>query len=248
MKGIKIGLKFRSNELDLIGRIPLDIKELIDYLEILIIPNELKDIAGLNEDYPYVVHVPHSNYGVNIGDPEKREFSLGMIKKSLDIADKLGSEYVILHPGFGDYHSVEEILGEISDKRITLENMPKVGLHGGECLGYSPETMKNLLEKFGMNFCLDLGHAYKAGISTGENYKDMIRRFLELEPSMFHLSDGNIDEEKDEHLSLGKGEFNLSYLADCISKSRSRMVTLETPRQSFDEDRENILYLKRLIS
>jgi len=35
---------------------------------------------------------------------------------------------------------------------------------------------------------------------------------------------------------------------DCISKSRSKKVTLETPRQrGFDEDKENILYLKNLI-
>jgi len=248
MKDIKIGLKFKSNELNLMDRIVSDIQELVDYFEILLIPTELKDITKLNKDYHYVIHAPHFNYGVNIGDPEKREFNLEMIKESLEIADELDSKYVILHPGFGDSHSMEEILGEISDKRITLENMPKAGLHGGDCLGYSPDAMKHLLEKFGMKFCLDLGHAYKAGISIGENYKNLIQRFLDLEPSMFHLSDGNTDEEKDEHLSLGKGKFDLKYLVDCISKSRSKKVTLETPRQrGFDEDKENILYLKNLI-
>ena len=65
---------------------------------------------------------------------------------------------------------------------------------------------------------------------------------------MFHISDGNLNNEKDEHLNIGGGEYDFAFLATCVKKSDSKYVTLETPRNlnSFDNDINNLKKLIRL--
>lgn len=53
--------------------------------------------------------------------------------------------------------------------------------------------------------------------------------FLEETPKVYHLSDGYTSSEKDIHLNLGKGNFDLAKLISVIP--HNSLVTLETPRQ-----------------
>jgi len=41
---------------------------------------------------------------------------------------------LILHPGFGSANDTIEFLNSINDKRILMENMPKVGLNNEEMI------------------------------------------------------------------------------------------------------------------
>ncbi len=78
----------------------------------------------------------------------------------------------------------------------------------------------------------------------------LINGLLELKPAMFHISDGNLNNEVDEHLTLGEGNFDIKFFLDCIIKNRNKLVTIETFRKnnkSFDEDIRNLEYLKKIL-
>jgi deoxyribonuclease-4 len=130
----------------------------------------------------------------------------------------------------------------MDDKRILIENMPKVGLNDERMIGYTAEQVKKLMgDKFG--FCLDLNHAIKAAVSLRRPYKEFIENFLKSEPNMFHISDGKLDNEKDEHLHIGEGDYDFEFLMSCVKKNEFKYVTLETPRtdlNSLDEDLKNL--------
>jgi len=243
------GLKLWSTNSDLLN----DAKELIEadvfqYIELTPIPGT--EITPLLEyDLPYVIHITTERHGLNISDKEKRGFNLKTIDECIKWANELNARYLILHPGFGLIGNTLKFLKEINDNRILIENMPKVGLNNEAMVGYIPDQIRELMgDEFG--FCLDFGHAIKASVSLNRNYMDLIDEFMGLNPTMFHLSDGHAENAIDEHLSLGDGNFDLNYLKECILRSESRRVTLETPRitDDFEEDKRNIAYIKRLLS
>ena len=246
MTKITFGLKLWSINHDIIDKARDLIKEdIFQYIELMPIPNT-EITPFLKYGTPYIIHATTERHGLNIADKEKEEFNLKTIYSCIDWADKLNAKYLILHPGFGLIENTIEFLNKIDDRRILIENMPKIGLNGEKMIGYTPEQIENLIgNKFGL--CLDLNHAIKAAVSLRRPYKEFIEEFLKLNPKVFHISDGRLDIEKDEHLNIGEGNYDFEFLATCVKKSVSKYVTLETPRNSnsFDNDINN---LKKLIN
>jgi len=242
---IKYGLKIWSSNKGVIDDADRLIKEgVFNFVEILPVPDS--DITPYEKlKLPYVIHIPHSGFGFDLGDKSKNDFNLKIINESIEWADRLSAKYLILHTGFGEMKTVLEFLENINDTRIIIENMPKEDTDGRVMVGSSPEDVKKLMgNKFG--FCLDFGH----GVTLSENYKKDIKEFLKLKPDMFHISDGILNNPIDEHLNIGEGEYDFKFLMDCLSKSDSSMVTLETPREnlkSFDEDIINLNKLKKFL-
>jgi len=114
-------------------------------------------------------------------------------------------------------------------------------------LGFTPEQIKELTgNRFG--FCLDLNHAIKAAVSLKKDYKKYIKEFLKLKPAMFHISDGNLDQEKDEHLDIGKGEYDFKFLINCVKENESKYLTLETPKDNLNSCKQDLENLKKLKS
>ena len=114
-------------------------------------------------------------------------------------------------------------------------------------IGFSPDQIKQLIgDKFG--FCLDLNHAIKASISMGVDYKVFILDFLKLTPKLFHISDGKLNNYKDEHLAIGEGDYDFQFLNNCIEKNKSHLVTLETPRKNLYSLSEDLINSRRLSS
>ncbi|MBN2014539.1 MAG: TIM barrel protein [Candidatus Altiarchaeota archaeon] len=247
MKKICLGLKFRSDDVALIDELPEEVRKIVDYFELLVVPGHVDDVLKLPRS-DYIIHAPHSNLGVNIGDPSKRNFNLEMIDVSLQIARRFHSPYVILHAEYGSREAAEDILSSIELDRVILENMPKAGIHGGDCLYYDPHDFAVLLDRFNIGFCLDFGHAYKASISMRRPYMEVIGSFLDLKPAMFHLSDGDTNKEVDDHKSLGDGNFDLEYIAKCLLSMDRPRVTLETPRRNgLAEDIKNVEYVANIF-
>ena len=244
---IKFGLKLWSTNSNLLN----EAKELIEndifqYIELTLIPNT-EIIPFLEVGVPHIVHITTEKYGVNIADKEKKEFNLKIIDKCIEWADKLNAKYLILHPGFGLINNATEFLSDINDKKILIENMPKVGLNNEKMIGYTPEQIKELMgERFGL--CLDLNHAIKAAVSLKKPYKEFIEEFLKLKPKMFHISDGKLNNEKDKHLNIGEGDYDFEFLMSCAKINNLTYITLETPRlnlESLEEDIRNINALKK---
>jgi len=247
MERIKFGLKLWSTNSNLLKEAKELIKrDLFQYIELMPIPKtEILPFLDQLYDIPYIIHITTEKHGVNIADKNKEEYNLKTIDNCIEWADKLNAKYLILHPSFELIDNAIKFLNKIEDKRVLIENMPKVGLNGESMIGYTPDQIKELIDnKFGL--CFDLNHAIKASISLNKDYKQFLKEFLEFNPKMFHISDGKLNNEKDEHLNIGEGDYDIEFLATCVKKSDSKYVTLETPRDlnSFDNDINN---LKKLI-
>lgn len=238
---IRFGLKLWSTNTDLINQaIQLIDEKTFDYIELFVVPDSKIDPFRI--DVPYIIHIPHHKFGVNIGESSLKKYNLEKIFESISWADKLNAKYLILHAGHGSMESALDLLGEVIDNRLLIENMPKVGINDEKMIGYSPEQIEELISVNNAGLCLDFGHVVKAAVSLGVDYKEYVQRFMGFEPMVFHVSDGRLDEERDEHLSIGDGQYDFRYFMECIEKSGSAIVTLETPRinKSLDEDIKNL--------
>jgi endonuclease IV len=246
---MQFGLKLWSTNEDTMQQAEnLIKKEFFHYIELTPIPGtEVTSFLSFN--LPYIIHITTERYGFNIADRKKREFNLKTIENCIYWADQLDAKYLILHPGYnGPIKEVIDFLEDVSDKRILIENMPKIGITDELMIGFFPEQIRKLKgSKFG--FCLDLNHAIKAAVSLKLDYRTYIRNFLELNPDVFHVSDGNLSHGKDEHLAPGEGEYDFTFLMQCISSMPSKYITLETPRKnlmSLEEDIANLRKIKAL--
>lgn len=246
---IKFGLKLWSTNTNLIDQaIHLIDEKIFSYLELLVIPGTR--ISKFTIDVPYIIHIPHHKFGVNIGEAGKKKYNMEKINEAIIWADKLDAKYLILHAGHGSMKDAEEVLREISDDRMLLENMPKVGLDNEKMIGYSPKQIEEMMGISNIGLCLDFGHAVKAAVSLGKDYKVYMKEFLGFEPRIFHMSDGMLSNEKDEHLSFGKGELDFEYLLGCVMSNNSKFITIETTRvnqKSLQEDIQSVEFLKNMI-
>lgn len=244
---MKFGVKLWSTNIELIDQAVLLIdKKIFDYIELFVIPGT--KMHHFIVDVPYIIHVPHHQFGVNIGDARQKEINMQRINESIRWANELNAKRLILHAGSGSMEQASCILDEIEDNRFLIENMPGIGPDGEKMIGYSPSQIAALTgQKFGL--CLDFGHAVKASISLGSGYKELIHDFMKLEPYIFHISDGDFETERDVHLGIGAGSYDIKYFKECIDNNRSKLITLETPRSnqlSLDEDLGNINILKKI--
>jgi len=60
-------------------------------------------------------------------------------------ADQLNTKHLILHAGHGSMQHATDLLHNLSDSRLLIENMPKVGLDDEAMIGYSPEQVEELI-------------------------------------------------------------------------------------------------------
>ena len=246
MSRIKFGLKLWSSNTDLLDQAQeLIAHGVFNYVELFVIPkSKISPFLGCN--IPYIIHIAHDAFGANVGDLDKREFNLNIIKESFEWAKKLKAKYLILHPGFGEIEDAQAFLKAIKNKKILIENMPKVGLKEEKMIGFSPKQIKVLQDKkFG--FCFDVGHAIGSAISQKIDYKTYLKKFLSFKPKVLHICDGNLDSELDQHLNLGAGQFDWQFIAREIIPNVS-YITIETPRhnlKSLDEDIANREFIKK---
>ncbi len=248
MNSVLFGLKLWSSNTNLIK----DIDKLIElhtfhFIELSPIPGTA--ISPFQQiSVPYVIHITPEKFGVNIADNNKYELNNQIFRECLKWADKLNAKYIVIHPGWSDLNNSVKFLEKFDDTRFLIENMPKVGIIGEKMVGYDLNQLQSLMgKKFG--FCLDLNHAIKAAISLEIDYKEWVIQLLRLNPKLFHISDGILTIESDEHLNIGTGQYDMNFLMQCIEKSSEKMVTLETPREnnSLMSDVRNLKRINQIL-
>ncbi|MCC7553863.1 MAG: sugar phosphate isomerase/epimerase [Methanobacteriaceae archaeon] len=195
----------------------------LEYVEILHqYPCENIDIELLNTfKLKYTVHSPIIDTNIASLSSNILNSSVKSIKDSINLANNLDSEIVVVHPGtipfLGKsyekeiYNKSHESLKEISkygkDLGVVaaIENMPDI-----EGFIYKDlEKLNEFLEINEMYMTLDIGHANTLNYSENEMYFDSIKHI--------HLSDNYGDD--DSHLPLGEGEINFKSI---INKFQSK--------------------------
>jgi deoxyribonuclease IV len=234
MKKFDIGLKIWSNNLNYIPEI-LRLKHLgaFNYLEIYALPDTFD--ATIHEwrkiSSPYIVHCPHSDHGMNLADRSSMEKNKRLFASAKRFADTLKSPYLILHPGVnGTIDETISQIKELNDKRILLENKPLIGRNGETCVGSTPDEISKAIKATGCGFCLDIGHAICSANAHKKDPIAYLEQFAALGPSLYHLSDGDINGLKDEHAHIGKGTFPFEAITKLIPSGSK--VTIETDKSS----------------
>lgn len=249
---MKIGLKLYSTDTELIPKaVPLK-NTYFNFIELYIIPGSYyKTIDAWKEfGVPYIIHAPHSFHDVNLAQANKWEANLLSYNETRLFADNLNSDIIIAHGGNkGSFDETIRQIKNIGDKRIVLENKPKLGLNNEICVGWSPAEFKKIFDEHIINgIALDFGHASCAALSSSVDVMDIVKALMFFNPRIFHLTDGHVESEKDTHLNLGKGNYNLREFVSVIPNNS--LVTIETPRNpsnNMEDFIEDVNYLKKLL-
>ena len=244
---MEIGLKLWSSNVDVLPQVEeLINKDIFQFIELTPVPNTSID-PFLELKVPYVIHGSIDKFGFNLADKKKQDINFERMVECIDWVNAFRAKYCVIHPGYGLIDDALDFLNQFDDPRFLVENMPMCGLGDEKLIGFSPDQIKQLIgDKFG--FCLDLNHAIKASISMGVDYKVFILDFLKLTPKLFHISDGKLNNYKDEHLAIGEGDYDFQFLNNCIEKNKSHLVTLETPRKNLYSLSEDLINSRRLSS
>lgn len=253
---IKYGLKLWSTDWVLFPEaVRLFKKRSIDFIELYIVPDSF--ISGkfdfLNglKNIPTIIHAPHTEHDFDVfalNDLKIKFFKEQVIKT----ADFLDSKFIIVHAGIGDSQATfKENIEKIKDKRIIIENMTKVGINNEFCFGYSFEQLK-FIKDCGFKVCFDFSHAIKSAISQMMDYKDFVEKLIvELKPNYFHICNGRINNDEDEHKDLFDGDFNIRWIKKMLLKLAEKKdvyLVFETLRSGSGlfNDIKNINYFSNI--
>ena len=193
---MKIGASTLSGFKDDIGTNLEYFEELgLDYAEILHqYPNQDLD-TSIFENYSlkYSVHSPIINLNIASLTENIRQASIAEIKKSIDLANEIDAEIVVVHPG-----SIPFLGRDFKDKIFELnkQSIEEIGEYGNE-LGVNA-AIENM-PTFEGYMTLDIGHANHAGYGPEDMYFDSIKHI--------HAHDNNGDD--DSHYALGDGSIDL---------------------------------------
>jgi len=250
LTNIKYGIKIWSKNLNLFDEISsLFNKDKIDYLEVYTVPGTFdKSIDKLKSiGVPIIIHAPHISHNFNLSIESLYESNIRIFEEVKKFAIELGGTKVVVHPGQGNMQQAFKCLNAIDYKNILVENLPKIGINDKECIGADVDQITQFLDR-GCGLCLDLAHAVKAAYTLGLDYKEFITDFVKLKPFSFHLSDGKVNNGFDEHLNLGVGDFDLSFIKKQILSIDDPIVIMETPKKDLNlqQDIKNIEYFKNL--
>jgi endonuclease IV len=201
---------------------------------------------------PFHLHAPHSYAGCNFAFKENEAANRTHLQRVEAFRELLRPGAIIVHPGI--VGSLDETLRqfklfaqEFPDlfSLVAVENKPYMGLHDEVCLGASPQEIKRVLAETGLRFCLDFGHAICYAVSFKKDWKEVIGEFMKFKPSVFHISDGNAQSPKDQHLHLGKGNYDLCWLLSQVPQGAPLAIeTQKDSKEDLDDFQGDVLHLK----
>jgi deoxyribonuclease-4 len=251
---LSIGLKLHSTNTDLIPTaLSLWKEDLFRYIELYIVPGSYPNTYKIWEkcQIPCILHAAHSYDGMNLACRLQFDKNFALFCEVQQFADALGADTIIVHGGMDG--TIEETIyqvGRFEDKRIVLENKPRIAIRGEACVGSTPQEFQKA-EQSGMfkGFVLDFGHAECAALSLGMDTIGLIKKFLVYRPLIFHLSDGESGNEKDTHNNFGKGNRDLAAFLGLVPFGAR--LTIETPRSpssGLNDFVSDVEYLKSRFS
>jgi endonuclease IV len=243
-----IGLKIWTTNTESFPRLrELYDKKDIDYVELYIVPGSFSKQLGLLKGIPLILHAPNFNHGFSV-TADNEEFASG-IDTAKQVSEFFGEKRIIFHPGYiqNENDSIGRLIKVLAKLPfdIILENVPRKGYKGKVMLLiHKPEEYMRVINETGCKFCLDLGHAIAAANTEHLVGIEYIREFMALRPYMFHISDGNYNEETDSHLGLGQGSYPLQDMINLLPEGA--IISLETPKSDFQTLRQDVYNLSIL--
>ncbi|NYT03553.1 MAG: deoxyribonuclease IV [Candidatus Methanofastidiosa archaeon] len=224
-----------------------------------------KNMYQKNDIRPIVVH---DSYLPNLASEDETmvDKSIDSIKKEFISCNRLGIEYLNIHPGAHKEQgkekgllqickSLNSIKDYVGNSTLLFENTSG----SGSVLGSTFEELKFLLENtdFSCGITLDTCHLFTSGydISNKETLERTISDFdkvVGLEHlKLIHLNDsqGELNSKKDRHEHIGLGNIGPEGFKAIVNQEYLQNIPMimETPVNEKRGDKENIIFLKQMI-
>lgn len=201
----------------------------------------------------------HASYLINLAGPPRKHI---VLERELAMAEELGFEYLILHPGSAKHcatkdegiQALADAINPFLNMRTALTFVLENLAHGGKVIGGDLHDFKLLLSKLDhperVRFCIDTAHAHGYGydIITEQGRKEFVALLDETigiaNIVLLHINDTTKEQGSrlDEHAQLGKGTIGLVALRAFAMHEALRNIPLllELPPLS-DEEQVGIL-------
>jgi deoxyribonuclease-4 len=220
------------------------------YIELFAVPGTFDVTINYWQQFsiPVVIHAPHSAAGMNLALREEHKNNEKKLQETFQFANTLNAEYIIFHAGVNG--AIDETIGQLSsfvDARCLIENKPLKGLNNEKCIGATSDEVSCIMNELKIGFCLDFGHAICTANSLKEDSLSFINNFLQLKPTMYHLTDGDYISEYDSHLHYGQGTFPIKKLLGLVPENKK--LTNEAKHNSdanLNDFRDDIFYVRNL--
>jgi sugar phosphate isomerase/epimerase len=238
----------------------------VDFLDKQIEEEILLKAAYLASSFgtKFTIHAPHIDSKIK---RIKIDFSVSngknfaVMEKVMDIASKIGAEYVVVHPGSQSSSKKclnLNILNLINlcplakehGVTLLLENL--FDRDGGNKVGVFPWEIARIIEIVDsehLKVNLDIGHAFIASNAYGLSLED----YFELGEYIYqmHLHDNfGIPESEaamfgDRHLPLGLGKINFGEVFKNIQKTDARNLVLELKNSTREETLKSLAHIRK---
>lgn len=234
--------------------------------------DDLKRFKELKVKYEIEPVFIHTSYLINLASSDSltRRRSIELLVKELDISDRIGADYLILHPGSdslkgeeaGRWKAIEALKKVTSldrwNTKLLLENT--AGERGD--ISSKVEDLALIInaahsELIG-GVCLDTCHAFSAGynIATPEGIEETIEEIdtkLGLDKvKLIHLNDSKreFNAGVDRHEHIGRGYIGIGGFKTLVNhpKLKNIPLILETPKDNERSDKRNLKVLKSIIT
>lgn len=184
----------------------------------------------------------HASYWINLA--AKRQRCWPVLKKELNIAERLGFTHFVMHPGVAtgcrNNHEGVELLAKginiinrsYPDITVVLENVA----HGNRSIGGDLRELQTVLELLDypdrVAFCLDTAHAHAYGYDIMDTksilqFVDLVDQTIGLHKlQLVHLNDTNErrGSKIDKHEAIGEGMLGEHVLKQILLEPRLRTI------------------------
>lgn len=240
LAGIEYSLE---NALNYIEGLGLDYAELVHQYPCENIDPELLETFNLK----YSIHAPFMDVNIASLQDQSRLNSIKQIKNSIELANRIDAEAVVIHPGTISFlpnkFFRKEVIGFAEESMIelgkygadlgvltTFENMPAFSA----MLYQNMRELDDFLVDNDLYMTLDVGHANHAGFSSDEMIFDSVKHV--------HIHDNFGDD--DAHLPLGEGSIDLKRVVNNLEeKNFNGIYILEV--NDYDSIKKSYEYMKK---
>ena len=222
----------------------------LNYAEIVHqFPHDKVDVEIVESfNLKYSVHSPFMDVNIAALQEKSRINSIEQIKESIDLANEINAEAVVVHPGLASflankyyldtvYEYANESIKELGDYgkdlgvMTTIENMPTFD----GMIYKDMNDLHELLVSLDMYMTLDIGHANHAGYAPDEMIFDSIKHV--------HMHDNFGDD--DAHLAFGEGSIDLKGIVNRLEEKNYNGIYIievndnDSIKKSYEYIKEN---------
>jgi len=234
-------------------------------------PEEISNFKSSWQESHVKQVIAHAPLLVNLASPVDsiRQKSKDRLSTELSRANKLGIQFLVLHPGYyrslDKKNGIERIIGALNDVLDNVNDSTAMILlettaGQGTAVGSRFEEIAYILEKARkkrfLGVCFDTCHVFAAGydIRGYRGYEKVLKKFdgiIGLDKlKVVHLNDSKnrLGSNVDRHASIGEGKLGLQMFHALVRDPRFRDTpkVLETPKSDGKKVQKQLEFLRKL--